>query len=419
MSQERENLKAGLFVLAGTVLALIIVFVLADIDQIFEQQKEVQVYYQLRDGLQGLKQGAPVTLGDQPVGEVTGIEDVTERDAAGNDRVIGKLVIASIPNRYTIFQNAVIELKAPLIGSGTSLNVRSVGQGMSYAGTDPITGTVAGSAQVQELVREAGITEKQRQQIRDIIANVESITATLRQDIPSIAVSAKEIMADAKAASNDLKEIITETRRFVADIQDRREAWLGRIDNVTASADQAMGDIRDFISDEDPLLRQAVENVHDVTQTIREKTVAQVTVAMDKAIAAVDHFQTTAQEIKAFVVGQRPVLQRTLANARLTSDQLKLTAIEVRRAPWRLLYDPDDSELDSDNLYDAARSFALAAGTLDTAADSLRDLVDKQAVDDQQLTQMLRHLEAVFSTFKDAEAAFWKQMKVRPAAASP
>ena len=108
------------------------VFVLADLGRYLEKKQTVKVYFRLVDGLQGLKKGAAVTLGDQLIGAVISIQDRIKADQQGSMRVVGKEVDAQIPKRYDIYQNAVIELKAPLIGSGTSLNIRSVGQGDRY-----------------------------------------------------------------------------------------------------------------------------------------------------------------------------------------------------------------------------------------------------------------------------------------------
>ena len=102
------------------------------------------MYYPLEEGLQGLKEGAVVTLGDQPIGSVTLIEDKIVESEDGALRVVGKMITTSIPKRYDIFHNAIIELKAPLIGSGTWLNIRRVGEGSQYTGSTPITGRIAG-----------------------------------------------------------------------------------------------------------------------------------------------------------------------------------------------------------------------------------------------------------------------------------
>ena len=76
------------------------------------------------------------------------------------------------------------------------------------------------------------------------------------------------------------------------------------------------------------------------------------------------------------------------------------------------MYTPKDEELETDNLYDAARSFAMAAGALDTAAESLRAVAGRQAAGSKQQTaKMLDRLELLFGKFEEAEGAFWKALK--------
>ncbi len=415
MNRERDNLKAGLFVSIGIGLAVVVVFVLTDLSWLFEQRQQIQVYFRLNDGLHGLKEGAAVTLGDQVVGDVIAIQDKVESDQGDSMRVVGKTVTAQIPTRYTLYQNAVIELKAPLIGTGTTLNVRSVGEGQLYTGDQPIDGAVAGSVQVQELVRETGIQEQQRQQIRNIIANIEAVTATLRQEIPSLTGTVREILADSRAITSDLKQTVADAGDLVGALKQRQTVWLDRIDQITASAQQSLLVVDDLIQDKDPQVRQTVDHLHQLSQVAKEKTIAQVNEAIEKANMALDQLKATASLIRSFSAGQLPMLERTLANAKLASDQLKLTAIEVRRSPWRLLYDPDDKEISTDNIYDAARSFALAASMLDTTARSLQALVERGPDDNQeQIQKLLGHLEAVFSKFKETETVFWNAVDIEP-----
>jgi len=415
MSQDKNNLKAGIFVAIGMILAIIVIFVLADIDQYFEQRQSVSVYFQLNDGLHGLKEGASVTLGDQLIGTVMAIQDRVETDRLGAMRVVGKDVKAQIPKRYDLYQNATIELKAPLIGSGTSLNIRSVGVGERYDGKRSIAGSIAGSAQVQELVREAGIQEKQREEIRSIIASFESMASTFREDVPVITQSVKDVLTDVHLTVVSLKQTVGDVGQIIGNAEQRHATWLDRIDRMTQSADQSLAVVHDLITDKEGQIRSTLDHVYGITEVTREKTVSQVTEVMDSTIEALASLKIILTELQSLAVGQRPVLEHTIANARLASDQLKLTAIEVRRSPWRLMYEPDEKELNTDNLYDAARSFALAAGVLDSTAQTLQALAARRAADDPRIKKMLEHLDAVFEEFKHAEEGLWKAIADEPA----
>ncbi|MCX5662115.1 MAG: hypothetical protein NTW19_20760 [Planctomycetota bacterium] len=440
MARERDNFKAGLFVFAGFAVALLVVFLLADLPALFERQQTLKVSFALADGLRGLRPGGIVTLGDQPVGKVVKVEDIYDSGGAimgsaatrpsGEPRVVGKLVVARLPARVRIHTDAQVELSIPpLGGSGTRLNIRSVGEGDFYnpdaaAPDDRIRALGGGSALTRDLARDLGVEDEQRQQLRDIIGNVRAVSQQAKADLPELAQSAKKILARAEpmldelqASLTDLKQTLADAKAVVADARKRSPAWLDHVDHITASADESLGTVRQLVKEKEPAVRQTIDNVHQISQTAREKTLAQVTEALDRANAALESLHKTGEAARGIVVGQRPVLERAIANAQLTTDQLKLAAIEIRRSPWRLLYRPDKQELHSDNLYDAARSFALAAGTLDAASKSLQAVAAQQPQDRQQIGPMLDHLESLFKRFEETEAAFWKALKDRPISA--
>ncbi|MCC7147568.1 MAG: hypothetical protein IT443_14095 [Phycisphaeraceae bacterium] len=381
MEHQRDNLRAGLFVLAGLALSLVIVFTLTDVTRFLEQRQTVLVDYRLSDGLHGLKIGAAVTLGDQPIGEVVDIQDVLEI-RNGGDRVTGKRISLEIPERYTLYRNALIELVVPTLGAGTKLNIRSVGDTEPYDGSTPLPGALAGSALTANLLRDAGIEDEQRQQIRQIIANVRDMSQALKEDLPQIAKSAKRLLADAEPIAADLRQASAKIAGLIDDVKSRSAAWLDRIDSVTAAAAKATGNLDRLIEDKNPAARQALDNI-----------------------------QAATGEMRTLLVSRRPQIEHMLASLLLTSDQLKLAAIEIRRSPWRLLYKPGEKELETDNLYDAARSFALAAGSLDATVASLRAMSEDQAANQEHVRQLYDYLNELFPRFREAEEKFWRYLE--------
>ena len=68
-----------------------------------------------------------------------------------------------------------------------------------------------------------------------------------------------------------------------------------------------------------------------------------------------------------------------LCLARWRSTQLKLALIEIRRSPWKLLYRPTSEELSHELLYEATRSFAVAAGDLKAASESVKRVMENHS----------------------------------------
>jgi len=427
MTSERDNFKAGLFVIAGVALALTAIWLLVDFNRFFEKTQTVTVRYALSDGLQGLKEGAAVTLGGQPVGEVLAITD--ETDPSGQ-RVTGKLIHFEIPRKYKLYRNASIVLSVPAIGTGTKLNIRSVGDQGAYQEGEVLQGDIAGTTLTRSLVQDMGIEDLQRQQLKNIIANVESITQTLKTDLPTISRKVQRMLdevdplvAEAQDVITGMSQTIEDVKTVVADVRSRRQKWFDQIDSIVAKADESLTIARDLLREKDPVIRESLDNVHTVTADVREvtgrvkdETMDRVAEAIETAQTSLENIRDSTEQIKALIVGQRPVLERALANAQLTTDQLKLAAIEVRRSPWRLLYRPSDTELDSDNLYDAARSFAQAAGALDAAAASVRAISQTEGGQNEQLQEMLTHLEGLYVEYEKAEKRFWEALDGRPPA---
>lgn len=320
-----------------------------------------------------------------------------------------------------------------------------------------IPGRVAGSSLTKNITRDMGIADAQRVQIKQIIANVavittdlkrvsavlakndtsiektltniEAVSQTLKDDLPEVTASAKRTMAKAEEtigkvgaevelAIKDARASLADVKAVTADVRERSGAWFDRIDSITKQTDEVINDLKVMVKEQSPVVGEAIANIRDVTKIAKEKTMKQIDEALTKANAAVDNLRDASAEVKTLAVGQRPVLERAFANFELTSAQLKLASIEVRRSPWRLLYEPDDKELETDNLYDAARSFALAAETLDSASKSLQAVV-KENPASPQVAGMVKHLETLFTKFKVAEDSFWNALKKAPTVRKP
>jgi ABC-type transporter Mla subunit MlaD len=451
MIWQRDDFKAGVFVIVGVIVTLLIIVILSDLDRLLEKQQDVKVYYALSDGVKGLKPGAPVTLGDQSIGTVTAIKNAYE-----DSRVVGKRITISLPEQIELCRNAAIELVEPPLGSGTRLNIRSVGSGERYDPKIDIAGQLAGSPLTKSLVRDFGIEEVQRRQLRRIIGDLGRFTKAFsdsesKQPVPAEIIArniadasealpdavarvselldsfqpltddARISMADLKQATADIKAIAADFRSVTGEFKARSDGWWERVGSVTTSAVTTMDMIETLVRDKDPQVRQTLDAVHQISVQVRDQTMAQVSAALVKADEAIENARRATAEMQLLVAGQRPVLERAIANAQITTGQLKLAAIEIRRAPWRLLYKPSDDELETDNLYDAARSFALAAGTLDSAALSLRAVAGGTGgtggESKQKIDQMLDRLERLFGKFEQAEGAFWKALV--PAGAKP
>jgi len=397
MAKENDNFRAGVFLIVCLTLGLAIIFILSDVERLITPDQDVQVRYTLADGVDGLKVGSTVNMGGVPVGAVTGIENETDEEGS----VTAQIASFTMPEKFRMFKNAVIELERPPIGSGTVLNIRSVGSGTAYDPEGPpIAGRIAPSDLIQDLVREMGIREEQKEQFRQIIANFERITDQVRTDLPGMTEQAKAGLENFRATSEGTKEIV---------------AWFDRVDTISTNVDESVVMVREFLREKTPALRNTVDNAEAVSERFREESMEQLAEVMSKADHTMANAKQITEEVKAFTVQQRPTMERALASLQLTAAQLKLAAIEIRRSPWRLLYQPKEQELESDNLYDAARSFAQAAEVLDSTAESLQSVVGRDDMPQEEVKRLIERLDRLFERYEEAEKAFWDALDAPPA----
>jgi len=137
-----------------------------------------------------------------------------------------------------------------------------------------------------------------------------------------------------------------------------------------------------------------------------EQTFAKVDVALETA-------QSVLEDLKELTGDEH--LDRIVSNIAEVSVNLKLTSREVRRAPWKLLYKPNQKEFKIQALVDSAGAFAAGAERLDSAALSLQRVMseagDKLSPDNDRIKSMVAELESSFEQFQKAERKFWEELK--------
>ncbi|HUU21958.1 MAG TPA: hypothetical protein VM389_05425, partial [Phycisphaerae bacterium] len=150
----------------------------------------------------------------------------------------------------------------------------------------------------------------------------------------------------------------------------------------------------------------------DVTKLIRGLGEAKLMV-----LQVLDDLRDSSQEIKEVVKLNRDSIDETMDNLNAASETLKSALKDVRRNPWRVFYQPQKGELETENVYDAARAFSSGAAELDQAVSKLRALqkmeLDKDPAARQTAERIRKHLDMTFEKFSEAEKQLWEEFKNR------
>ncbi len=144
--------------------------------------------------------------------------------------------------------------------------------------------------------------------------------------------------------------------------------WRENVTSTLASAASATAKLDATMDD----AKVAVADARVVVSHFREKNLEQIDRILDEAEVGATSFASALQSLDAEIQMRLPDLRAMLADLRTSAAQVKLATMEVRRSPWKLLYRPDTGELARENLYEAARAFALASSDLRVAGETLQ-----------------------------------------------
>ena len=145
-----------------------------------------------------------------------------------------------------------------------------------------------------------------------------------------------------------------------------------------------------------------------------QKVIAKAQEAMERVDKITKDLKNVSGNAKTAVIRIKPQLEKIMANVRSASEELKQGIREIRWNPWRLLHNPTDRELRTQNLLMAARTFSSGASDLDTAADKLAGLIAGRegdvADDDPELIEIMEEIKATIAKFSKAEKTFFKRL---------
>lgn len=405
----RNNLLAGVLVLACIALAVFITVLLAGTLE-FLGTRPYRVRFSVIDGATGLEQGSRVLVGGQPVGAVESLSFVFDNE--GHAEFVD--VDLRVGHGIRLHKGSIAYLVSPLLGGSGTINFRSTGEGAELSPTDLIDGRISPPT----MLAQAGYGEDQKAQVQSIIRNVND-------------------------ASDKINKFMDDARTIGADARAKWPDWSARLDSILKNTDDTMAKgpgiaesiekrvqtVREVIDLAREYLVENRQNVKDGIASFRsigsegEKFMARLNnELMDKAAAFLDDGRAAIQNADAAITNARglldeqtPNIRRVMANFRLASDQLAATLGEVRRSPWRLLYRPDKRELEYELLYDSARSYAAAVSDLRAASETLHVLATGPAdsADAARAGEIVEQLDAALGKYKQAESEFLRQISIK------
>jgi hypothetical protein len=366
MNDERNALRAGLFIFLSIVAAGFIVVSVNGTLRVVDPNEDRKVTFKLTDNVSGLGKGDAVRLGGYKVGSVRDIHVVTDKSPDGEPRIE---VTFSMPARYKLHSDSWVMVDSSFTGL-PNLNIEHLGGGTEVS---EVNGQPSALTSVLNVVRTAA------PEIAALIHDVKTVT------VPKIDVAAD----DAGEAAVQIRDVLGDTK---PDIR-------GTLADLHASMNNVRDKLPGLLDDVHTDLR-AVGATVDHAQT----ALADLTVSLANA-------RDITTSARSLLITNRGRIDKIVSSLKTTSDNLNGASMEIRQSPWRLLYKPTPDEMGNLNLFDSTREFADGASSLDDAATALRDSLQDKNADPANVQKLMRHLDDCFVHFKQVEDKLWTEVK--------
>lgn len=413
----RANVLAGGFILASLALAVWMSFKISS-GSGYAQTVSFVARFSLADGAMGVKAGSPVMLGGLQIGTVREVRFSTENGVANG-------VDVNIEARadLALFDDAEVYLEKPLLGSLSTINITSTGRGAGAAiGSGPRIGegdVLPGRLAPPGFLAQAGVGAEQVSQIQQLIKDaqvgVNKFSSLVDRLAPKIESGVEELSGltrEVRGSWNGWSPRIDSTLLNIEKSAARVEPILAKIDAGADDARALLADAKDLVAANRAKVDEIIETVRAASGQIGGETMPRVARALDDASAALGSFSRTLERAQDLVTSETPNARRILANLRLMSDQLKLTAIEVRSQPWRLLVQPTTKEIAEQVLYDATRAYASASSDLRAASEAL-EAAAAGGTQREGIDELSRSLADALHRYREAETALFEKLKNR------
>ncbi len=380
--KKTSELAAGIFVVAAIVAGLGVVIWLGGAE-LLTSVNRFAFFVPQDSGSMGVAVGSFVRVNDAEVGEITEI-----RYEADHART---LYIGEVDRYVKLYSDGVARVESAFIGAASVVILSAGSSDNPPADEDnPIVLTSGG-----------------------LTAGLNALASELDANRPEALLAKLHVIINKiKAAAGDVAEIADN----LSSETDKAE-----LASAIAKVHKSLDDINAMTADATPKVKKTLTALEETVEKIRGyskeelgEIFANVRVATKDIGKIAADFAVVAGGAKEIMLVNRDRIDEIIDNMTVMTANLKSAAKEIRRNPWRLLYEPKPGELASQNIYDAARSFASGAEQLDQALSKLTGLAkahpEALSADDPQLRQIREHLDETFKQFRKAEDALWKEL---------
>jgi ABC-type transporter Mla subunit MlaD len=250
MTNERNALRAGLFILLSTVLMVAVILLIKGTGRFTEGRATRTVTFKLTDDIGGLRVGDDVRVGGWKVGTIEKIE------AVGLDGDDPRLhVTFELPGRFKLRENARVGVQQTLTGSA-ALNIDHLGKGREYAAGETVAGRPDPKTALLASLGDAG------PDLAATIKDARQVAADVRTTtVPKVnaAVDSFKVTGDSATA-------------LVGDVKGQVTPVVQKYNGVADKTGAMMQSITDMVGPSALDWRGLMANLNQTSASLKEKT---------------------------------------------------------------------------------------------------------------------------------------------------
>jgi len=414
--KQYSELTAGIFVLF-TLAVVVGVILWLGAGSLFDKSAAKVVFYSDNDaGQLGLLKDSKVFIGDTQVGKVVAIRIDMKKNRTLYDVSLSSQDVA-------VYTDCVAKVKAGLLG-GSSLVLTELGNKTSglTSETSPAVIRLGGFDEIvdnMQRLSESMVAELDAKKKGTLLSQIKLVVAELLVAAKGAAMITQQITPEMdfekkSSAAAKLKQTIAELQVASANVSTIIAAVKPEFDFKAKGT---------MASDAKETFAHAKTASATLSKTMTrmdryvEKDIAEILVKIREISTSVlktaNNLDVSSEEIKDLLVANTGSIDELIENMTTLSANLAATGKEVRRNPWRLLYQPTGKETKEANLYDAASSFSEGASRLNvvvTKLQALRKLDSKDPAAVKKVQEVREHLRAAFDEFQKVEKALYKSV---------
>ena len=389
---DRAAFKAGLFIFAMAILAVVMVFLVRGFRGSLGDVQQVTVVFGPGDNAAALAAGSPVRIYGVGVGSVASTKVVPDEEEGALVEVV-----ATLPSGFEVMADAEVIASASLTGESW-LDFKTLGQEGERGEGDRIRGGSGGFDKALGVVNDAlPAAVDAIERVTQVVERLDTLIARVDAEIDPLTTDLKELTGATTAAAS------------------RLDGLLGDSGGDLRTTFRGLAEVADSAREKVPVLLEDMDTL--VADT--DATVKKIDPLVERIGPVLGDTRAVVSDLRGLVRTNGPGVTRTVRSLERTALEAQGAASELRAAPWRLLYKPKEKDQRNLALYAAARQYAAGAQDLEATAEALRVALEalaeapveggpEQAV---QLSRLRREVVDAYEDFEAVQATLWQQFE--------